>query len=133
MAFDRLIYIDRLKQAGPDDATARAHADALRDALIESVATKADLNDLRNEMQTELRELRAETKMGFADSRHEVNELRLLMAAEFKTSRADMQVMRAEMQVMRGGMQVISRDLLVKGAAALVVAMSLLISIKFFG
>ena len=45
MTFDRLLYIDRLKGAGVDEGVARAHAEALRDALFETVATKADLNE----------------------------------------------------------------------------------------
>ena len=51
MAFDRLLYVDRLKQAGIDETIARAHADALREALIETVATKADLNATKAELQ----------------------------------------------------------------------------------
>jgi hypothetical protein len=43
MVFDRLLYIDRLKEAGVAEPVARAHADALREALLETVATKADL------------------------------------------------------------------------------------------
>ncbi len=34
MTFDRLVYIDRLKDAGIDEATARAHAEALREAKL---------------------------------------------------------------------------------------------------
>ena len=45
MTFDRLLYIDRLKEAGVDEPVARAHAEALREALLETVATKADLKD----------------------------------------------------------------------------------------
>ncbi len=45
MVFDRLLYIDRLKEAGIDEAVARAHSEALREALLETVATKADLKD----------------------------------------------------------------------------------------
>ena len=41
--FDRLTYIDRLKRAGVDDNQARAHAEAMDDALRESVVTKAEL------------------------------------------------------------------------------------------
>ncbi len=36
---------DRLKHAGVDEGVARAHAEALRDALFETFATKADLNE----------------------------------------------------------------------------------------
>lgn len=45
MTFDRLLYIDRLREAGIEEPLARAHADALREALLETVATKADLNE----------------------------------------------------------------------------------------
>jgi hypothetical protein len=41
--FDKLRFIDRLKRAGIDDDQARAHAEAMDEALRESVATKADL------------------------------------------------------------------------------------------
>jgi hypothetical protein len=41
--FDKLAYIDRLKRVGIDDSQARAHAEAMDEALRESVATKADL------------------------------------------------------------------------------------------
>ena len=51
MMFETLAYIDRLKQAGIDDAAARAHAAALRNALGETVATKDDLKDVRAEVK----------------------------------------------------------------------------------
>jgi hypothetical protein len=51
MTFDRLIYIDRLKEAGVSEPVARAHAEALRDALLETVATKADVQAVRSEIQ----------------------------------------------------------------------------------
>ncbi len=45
-AFDTLTYARRLKAAGVDEAQAEAHAEAVRDAITEGVATKADLKDL---------------------------------------------------------------------------------------
>jgi hypothetical protein len=48
--FDRLIYIDRLKQAGIADNHARAHADAVNEALRESVATRHDLEILKRDL-----------------------------------------------------------------------------------
>jgi len=51
MTFDRLIYIDRLKEAGVSEPVARAHAEALRDALFETVATEADVQAVRSEIQ----------------------------------------------------------------------------------
>jgi hypothetical protein len=50
--FDRLRYMDKLKSAGISEAEARAHADAMDDALRESVATKRDLVTLRTELKT---------------------------------------------------------------------------------
>src|SRR4051812_17169312 len=46
LLFDRLIYVDRLKRAGIDEAQARAHADALNEALRDAVATKHDIEQL---------------------------------------------------------------------------------------
>ena len=43
VTFDKLAYIDRLKSAGIDEQAARAHAEALDQALREEVATKNDL------------------------------------------------------------------------------------------
>jgi hypothetical protein len=57
MTFDRLAYIDRLKQGGVQEPIARAHADALREALFESVATKADLNLLRTDLNEAIAKL----------------------------------------------------------------------------
>ena len=51
MTFDPLIYIGRLKEAGVAEPVARAHAEALRDALLETVATKADIKDVRTDLR----------------------------------------------------------------------------------
>jgi hypothetical protein len=45
VTFDKLVYIDRLKSGGIDEAQARAHAEALDQALRATVATKGDLRD----------------------------------------------------------------------------------------
>ena len=42
-AFDTLAYARRLKEAGVDEAQAEAHAEAVRDAIAEGGATKADI------------------------------------------------------------------------------------------
>lgn len=44
--FDRLRYIDKLKSSGISDEHARAHADAIDNALRESVATRSDITAL---------------------------------------------------------------------------------------
>ena len=48
--FDTLTYARRLKAAGVDEAQAEAHAEAVRDAITEGVATKADVADLKTEI-----------------------------------------------------------------------------------
>ena len=45
-AFGTLAYTRRLKEAGVTDTLAEAHADALRAAFNEGVATRADLSRL---------------------------------------------------------------------------------------
>jgi hypothetical protein len=60
ITFDRLAYIDRLKEAGFDDKQARAQADALDAALRDSVATRADLEELAGELRTEMANLKVD-------------------------------------------------------------------------
>jgi hypothetical protein len=48
--FDRLRYIDKLKGAGIGEGQARAHADAIDEALREAVATKSDIATLRSDI-----------------------------------------------------------------------------------
>ena len=85
--FDRLRYTDTLRNAGIDEKSARAHADALDDAMRQGVATKSDIGDVRSDMQnvrqelkTEIAELRHELKTDIAELRHElktdISELR---------------------------------------------------------
>ena len=57
ITFDKLVYIDRLKSAGIDEPQARAHAEALDDALRETVATKQDLLELKHEIEVLGRDL----------------------------------------------------------------------------
>ena len=51
MMFDRLRYVDRLIQAGVEETVARAQAEALRDALEETVATKDDIKRLEHKIE----------------------------------------------------------------------------------
>lgn len=43
LLFDRLRYLDKLRQSGISEDHARAHAEALDEALRDTVATKRDL------------------------------------------------------------------------------------------
>src|SRR6516164_1260797 len=58
LLFDKLAYIDRLTKAGVDKAQARAHAEALEEALRESVAPRSDVLALRHEIQLAVRDIK---------------------------------------------------------------------------
>ena len=58
LLFDKLAYKDKLTASGVPEVTARAHADALDEALRESVATKNDVAILRSDLMTELAKLK---------------------------------------------------------------------------
>ncbi len=156
MSFDRLIYIDRLKEAGVDETTARAHADALREALFESVATKSDLKEevasIRSDLKEEARGIRADLK-------HEVGSLRADIKEEARSIRADLKEearsIRAELKEEVGSIradikdnvtrlehsiaildrkiEITARDLTIKGAGGLVIIASIMIGLKLFG
>ena len=57
--FDRLRYVDRLTGAGIAADQARAHADAMEDALRSGVATKGDIAAVRADIATVRTELLA--------------------------------------------------------------------------
>ena len=68
ITFDKLVYIDRLKSAGIDEPHARAHAEALDQALRDSVATKHDMRGVREE----IRELREEMQREINRVEHKI-------------------------------------------------------------
>jgi hypothetical protein len=61
--FDRLTYIDRLKEAGVDERQARAHADALDAAFRDTVATEADLEDVKRQLEAKIETSSANLKV----------------------------------------------------------------------
>ena len=70
ITFDKLVYIDRLKSAGVDEPQARAHAEALEQALRDTVATKHDLRNLGDELRIEI--ARLDNKITLLDHKIEV-------------------------------------------------------------
>src|SRR5712691_12177628 len=57
IVFDKLVYIDRLKSAGVAEPKARAHAEALDQALRDTVATKQDVRELEHKIEIAVRDL----------------------------------------------------------------------------
>ena len=87
--FDTLSYARRLKAAGVDEAQAEAHAEAVRDAVTEGVATKDDLDRglaaAKVDLDTGLSDLKADvvrledkmaTKADVAELKAEMAELK---------------------------------------------------------
>ena len=51
ITFDKTAYFDRLKNAGVEEPLARAMTDGLDQALKEEVATKADVQAVRTDVE----------------------------------------------------------------------------------
>ena len=54
VVFDTLAYARRLKEAGVDDKQAEAHAEAARDSMMGSVATRSGLLKMENSLTWKL-------------------------------------------------------------------------------
>jgi hypothetical protein len=54
VTFDRLTYVDRLKEAGLEEAQARALAEALDGALRDAIVTRADLQELERRLERKI-------------------------------------------------------------------------------
>jgi predicted nucleic acid-binding Zn-ribbon protein len=83
VSFDTLSFAKRLTEAGEKPAVAEAHAMALKEFVMETIATKADLRELRTEIE---------------DVRDEIQDLR----GELKDVRGEIQEGRGEIQQVRG-------------------------------
>ena len=73
--FNPLAYIDRLTRGGFSPEQARASAEALETAFSESVATKADVGDVRHDMELlkrDLAEMEGRLKLEISQSKTEI-------------------------------------------------------------
>ncbi len=93
-SFDTLTAARTLEAAGLSGSQAAAVVETVRVAVIEGVATKADVAGLRAEVAPEISELRAEMKSEFSDVRAEMrsefSDVRAEMKSEFSDVRAEM-------------------------------------------
>ena len=101
-SFDTLTAARTLEAAGLSGSQAAAVVETVRVAVIEGVATKADVAGLRAEVAPEISELRAEMKSEFSDVRAEMksefSDVRAEMRSEFSDVRAEISDVRAEMK-----------------------------------
>ena len=145
MTFDRLIYIDRLKEAGLGETMARAHADALRDALLETVATKTDVAELGNALRGDVTTLRADLNSGLTGLRTDMGSALTGLRTEINSAltalrtdvTGDMTALRTEtnakFESLDRKIEITARDLVIKGAGGLIVIASLIVGLKLFG
>ena len=123
MAFDRLIYIDRLKGAGVEESVARAHAEALRDALGETVATKADLADAVRELKDSIATLERKSDIQFSalDRKFDIQFSTLDRKFDIQFGTLDHKI------------DVTARNLTIAAGSGLLIVVSLIVSLKYFG
>jgi hypothetical protein len=114
--FDRLAYIDHLKRGGLDDNQARAHAEAMDDALRESVATTAQL-----QAETTRLEHKIESEVTRLEHKIESEAARLERKIESESARLETTIHLAV------------RDMTIRMGAMAVALFAALASIKFFG
>jgi hypothetical protein len=70
--FDRLAYVDRLREAGVDEKAARAHAEALDVALRDGVASKSDIDRLETKIKSDMDRLEAKIDTSSANLKVEI-------------------------------------------------------------
>jgi hypothetical protein len=102
--FDRLIYVQRLRDAGVDEQQAIAQADALDGAFRESVVTKTDLAPETAALKIEIQQidsridvLEANVKAEFAAVRGEIDVLKADVKAEFAAVRGEISAVRTDL------------------------------------
>ncbi len=112
MSFDTLSFAKRLTEAGEKPAVAEAHAMALKEFVMDAVATKPDIQalgrslgeeiqDVRDEVadhRTETREEFAKVRSEIADVRTEVAGFRTETREEFAKVRSEIAHLRTEMR-----------------------------------
>lgn len=82
--FDGLALTRRLETGGAfTRPQAEALVDGLHDALVSSVATKSDLQEVKNELRVELKSVKAELKAEIQDVKADVAVLRAEMNGKF--------------------------------------------------
>ncbi len=88
-AFDKLAFVRRLESEGAfSRGQAEALSEALHQAVNETVATRADLAEVRHELADTRAELKHEIRELRTHVGHEISEFRAQIGHEFKEFRA---------------------------------------------
>ena len=86
--FDTLHAAKALTAAGFETQQAEAITDTIREAFTESVATKADIAEVKAALSTDIAEVKAELKADIAEVKAEIAEVRTEIA-EVRTDVAE--------------------------------------------
>jgi len=108
-SFDTLSFAKRLTEAGEKPEVAEAHAMALKEFVMETIATKVDVRELREEIQ-DLRDEVQEARQEIVSFRKDVNA-RLAIKDESRNEsllRKDIDAMVSKLTVRRACMVAIA-------------------------
>ncbi len=86
IGFDTLRAMESLRDSGFEESQARAVVDTFKDAVAGSVATKADLQEVKSELQAEIQEVRTGLEASIASLRSEVEASIAGLRGEMETS-----------------------------------------------
>ncbi len=93
-SFDTYSATKALCEAGFNEIQAVAAVSMVRDAMVENVASKTDISELKFEMKSDMSEFKTEMKDEMSDLRSEMSEFKAEMKNEmsaFKTELKDLE------------------------------------------
>lgn len=94
IAFDTLKHVERLTAAGMPDTQARAEASALRDVLAEyletTIATKQDIQDVKNELKKEIQDVKGALQKEIQDVKIDITRMELRLTIRLSAVMAAM-------------------------------------------
>ena len=99
VSFDTLSFAKRLTEAGEKPAVAEAHAMALKEFVMDTIATKGDIRDLSRSVGGEIEDVRDEIqdlRNEIGDVRGEAKEFREEVRQEFGAVRGEIASLRKE-------------------------------------
>jgi hypothetical protein len=133
--FDTLKLARALRdKAGFTQEHAEAAADALAEVVVDQVATRQDIIELRTELRAEIAELRTELRAEIAELRSEVRaeiaDVRAEIAALRTEVRNEIAALRTEMVA---GFRDVEQRMTIRLGGMLVVITGILLAAKSFG
>ncbi len=98
IGFDTLRAMESLRDSGFEESQARAVVDTFKDAVAGNVATKADLQEVKAELQAEIQEVRAEIQGVKTELQAEIQEVRTGLEASIAGLRGEVETSIARLE-----------------------------------